>query len=297
MDGLESLNYGKPKYPMKRDALKNPDLLLSLPERWKRNAAAGTAAGLTVAMLLAGCAAKPEPGGTAGPQGAAASPAQSLQATLEPSTAAQTPSACPPAVKTPLAAALFRHGEGRGGFGCDSVVPPVYFSEEEAADIIGQVAREYGVSFEQNTRKVNVIQPETTTLPGTEPKGKTAGNGAKAELVLDGYNAETGMGYEFVSVGDVEAWAVNETNATYESIDALDAADQLKAQFDREKIPAAVFYEPFADIDKTYEEHKKEFKKAIDYKALEAELREKSTEALKQQVKDFMEWLKGQGIL
>jgi len=189
--------------------------------------------------------------------------------------------------KTDLSVPLFVHGEGRGSFGCDSVLPPVYLSEDEAAQVIRETAREYGVDF---SGKGTV---ESRKLPYTNVYGVEMDDTYKGTLTLDGYDSALGIGFEYVSQKDVSEWH-KDTNmmSTVETFDMKGTAERLTDAVKN----TAVFYDPGLDYSTMPEWHSEDdWDRAVD--EYHARQKERMTEDLRAQVVDFLEWLKGQGII
>jgi len=170
---------------------------------------------------------------------------------------------------------VFEHGDGRGAFGCDSVVPPVFFSEEEAKQIIRDEAAEGGIDF-TGGRLIRGTFPSTILYwDGNPSYGTWSG-----ELMLDGYDAQLGIGFEFISKQDVIDWRTPYgIFSTVEFYDMIDTAQRLASAADH----VAVFYDPTPDwsLEDTDIYEQKNLMR----------------ENLRLQVRDFLEWLKAEGII
>ena len=190
-----------------------------------------------------------------------------------------------------VAVPLFVHGEGRGSYGCESVAPPVYLSEDEAAQVIRETAKEYGLSF---TGEGTV---SGDALPYTNLFGKIDET-YKGELPLDGYDEATGLGYLFVSRNDVAAW--QKDIGVYASVETYDMKGTAEKLSDTVK-NTAVFYDPgtdsalldeyflHADTEDPYSEE--------NLQAYAAAQKAQAEEKLRAQVMDFIAWLQAQGII
>jgi hypothetical protein len=270
--------YPRPAYPTQAEVMNDPEILRALPRRFLAKPAVVTAMSALISLGLTGCGASP----------------------VDTPDVMNTPSASPAGevLKVPV----FIHGGGRGSYGCESVAPPVFLSEEEAAQVIREEAELYGIDFSGNKTlsKVSLPVPELYYFPDEKSDMKTA----SGDLSLDGYDSDKELGFEFVSVSDVQAWSKlwdADRMSTVESYDTSGSAQKLSESVER----TAVFYDPLsADYKewdppsyegKTNEEYDAEIKTAIeDY---QTEQKEKSLTELRAQVKDFLEWLKGQGII
>ncbi|NLM45283.1 MAG: metalloprotease [Firmicutes bacterium] len=258
--------YKTPKYPDKEETLKNPGILLSLPARWRNNAYVAVALSSLLLMTLTACSDKD-------------------RATEKEQDAVQV-------------APVFIRGVGRGSFGCVSVAPPAFLSEEEAFSVIQEEARREGIVF---TKEAPVLQG--VTLPETrfyysdeeENTGKQ-----KGDLVLDGYCADKKLAFEFVSRDDIVQWAKkNETLwSSVESYRFLEAAkilaQGLEGQTGGAKV--AVFYDPHYDYERA-EIQEIINGSASDFALMEEKLKERVKADLREQVRDFLHWLKGQNII
>lgn len=77
--------------------------------------------------------------------------------------------------KNTLVAPIFEHGSGRGSFGCDSVAPPSFISEEEAFQVVEEEAKNYGISFEKPGKELkNIKLPDTNLYPNPENPNEKA---------------------------------------------------------------------------------------------------------------------------
>lgn len=188
-----------------------------------------------------------------------------------------------------VAVPLFVHGEGRGSYGCESVAPPVYLSEDEAAQVIRETAKEYGLSFTGEGTVSGDALPYTT-LSGTIDETY------KGELPLDGYDEATGLGYLFVSRDDIAAWqkdtGLSSTVAIYDTKEtAQKLADTVKN--------TAVFYDPSEDadlLDRYFVDTEEPYTEE-NLAAYEAAQKTQMEEKLRAQVMDFIAWLQAQGII
>jgi len=187
----------------------------------------------------------------------------------------------------PLTVPLFVHGEGRGSFGCESVLPPVYLSEDEAAQVIRETAMEYGVDF---SGKKTV---ESKKLPYTNVYGDDMNKTYKGELQLDGYDVDLGIGFEYVSQKDVSTWHKDTgVMSTVETFDMKGTAEKLADAL----TDTAVFYDPGIDYSAMPDwQSEEDWNRAVEeYHTLQ---KERMLADLRAQVVDFLEWLVGQGVI
>lgn len=257
--------YTVPHYPTREQAALDPTLLEKLPRRFAAKPAVCAALAAVLSLGLAGCAASPDAENDA--------------------SLGSIP--------------IFSHGEGMGSYGCVSVAPPVFLSEEEAISVIREEAALYGLEFTEGKTLEKAQIPRHNTAPMEKEYGNPLKT-QKGELLLDGYSESLGVGFEFVSLDDLREWPdpKQEMFSSVESYFFKDAAEALASNNES----VAVFYDPAcADFSEFNYEWPEEDDGGASYAAYAAEYearqKEKSVEALRAQVKDFLEWLKGQGVI
>ena len=254
-------NYQEPKYPTKAAVVLDPSVLRALPRRWSARPAVCAALALTLATGLYSCS-------RADPDNLPVGGAESLE--------------------TGLAIPIFEHGNGRSSFGCVSVAPPVFLSEDEAAQVIREEAAKYGIDF-SGEKSIEGRFP-TTNLYGDQSLADATWEGS---LELDGYDSSLGVGFEFVSQSDVNMWQI--TGNMWVSVEMFDMKGTATRLADATR-NVVVFYDPGKD-------NSIEFKRDTDedyatYRArYEAEQKAQMHENLRAQVRDFLEWLAAQGVI
>ncbi|HPT78112.1 MAG TPA: hypothetical protein PK830_03290 [Candidatus Atribacteria bacterium] len=256
--------YKKPGYPDKLAVLNEPELLKSVPERWKNNARALFAMSALFALTAAGCGPVPD---VTGGEGNDKNPVLKNN----------------PALVAPI----FVHGDGRGGFGCVSVAPPVFLSEEEAMDVIRAEAEAAGISLDSGSLTLKGVRIPKTRYYDTTKDTK------KGDLELDGYDPDKGIAVEFVSLEDYHNWHVTEFSwASAGSYSFIDAARLLRDGLEgkTQRTTVGVFYDS-APFDMSL------WEKDLSFEEMEEELKMQSIENLRKQVRDFIEWLEGEGII
>ncbi len=193
-------------------------------------------------------------------------------------------------VTASVAVPLFVHGEGRGGYGCVSVAPPVYLSEDEAAQVIRETAKEYGLSFTGEGTVSGDALPYTSLFD-------TMDETYKGELPLDGYDEATGLGYLFVSRDDIVAW--QKDTGVYSSFTIFDTKGTAEKLSDTVK-NTAIFYDPGTDydlLDQYFASTEENSYTEENLTAYEAAQKAQMAEKLRAQVMDFIAWLQAQGII
>ena len=282
-----------PKYPTKEQVLSDPELLYAVPIRWRTRPLLCSVLVFTIAGGLYGCAPNRE---EEQPQSALEEPVAPLPKDETQSAGESTPEPVreEPASQAPREAMqipVFAHGSGRGSYGCESVAPPVFLSEEEAAQVIREEAILQGVDFSaQKTIDANI---PVTNLYGDE---QFSGKSVQGPLTLDGYDEALGVGFEFVSQKDVSAWSqAGGRMSSVEEYRMKNAAERLASA-----VPdTAVFYDPGADWSAFSFDWQNGSQ--ADYEAYVRQYTEQQKESMeeqrREQVRDFLAWLAGQGVI
>ena len=282
-------HYNGAKYPTKEQVQLHPELLRIVPRRWARNPVVLTALGLVLSAGLTACgttsqsilpdnlspAASGETAASNQP-GSDHSPASVTSAEDSTEASANDPEA--------LDIPIFAHGTGRGSYGCESVAPPVFLSEEEAMQVIQEECAAQSIDI-SGQKTISGTFPATSTLPEAVSVGESDKT-YTGDLKLDGYSEDLGIGVEFVSKDDILDWqAGTEMHATVDEYNLKGTAQRLVDCTDN----VAVFYDPTAD-------DYREFTGSNEESYVESS-KEKSLEELREQVRDFLQWLKGQGVI
>ncbi|MBN2380130.1 hypothetical protein JXM67_10065 [candidate division WOR-3 bacterium] len=164
-------------------------------------------------------------------------------------------------------APVFVHGGGYGSIGCMAISPPVFLSEGEARLIIEDAMKKQKIAFDGNDTIKDTFTYEF------EYKGETR----KVKVVLDGYNEKFKIGYEFISREDCcKMGGSIPMVIPGNGYNIIGVADSLVEQLKKSsgnRTNVGVFYDPVADT------------------------KELSEELLRNQVQDFISWVKEHGIL
>lgn len=286
-------HYKEAAYPTKEQVMAHPELLRRIPRRWAGNPLVLTALGLVLSAGLTAC-------GTVQSSDMPSSPSpRSSEETgtsdflasdlSHPTVASAADSAEPSDEASPnapeaLDIPIFAHGTGRGSYGCESVAPPVFLSEEEAMQVIAEECAAQGIDI-SGEKTISGTFPATSTLPEVTSGGESDKT-YTGELTLDGYSEDLGIGVEFVSTDDILDWQADTgMAATVEQYNLKGTAQRLADCTGN----VAVFYDPTADDYRDFtgsnEESYVENGKA------------QSLEELREQVRDFLQWLKAQGVV
>jgi len=279
--------YAAPKYPTSTDAMHTPELLRKLPSRWKKNAAVVTAIGLLGAMTLTSCGVLKSDTGTA--------------------TASPTSIPDPTDIANYLnVAPVFVHGEGTGAIGCDMVVPPVFMSEEEALAIIRNEAESGGLNFNAAPPKYVATNNRAETNYSWDDQ-YVIGDG---NVGLNLYDNESQVAVAYISMRSAEKGYLpkEDGNQMFLSIAEYrprELAELIAEDFAKQKGDTAigVLYEPGGNWEseehqRILDEYNNSEKDWLERNAqYESDLRLLIEEELRAQVRDFIEWLQGQGII
>lgn len=192
--------------------------------------------------------------------------------------------------KAAKVAPVFINGEGRGALGCVVISPPVFLSEEEAREIITGELKKENIIFD----KIDMPVEEITFMETFEQYDWGAELPLMVKdnaLVLDGLDTKHNLGYEYISREDYFPMGGERSNSTVQAFDvkriAQNARDKLE---DYAKINAVVFYDPMEEmVTDSYSEDA--------YEQAFVSAKQKAAEKLKAQVRDFVEWIKKEGIL
>ena len=277
--------YANPKYPTIKDAQCAPLLLKKLPSRWEKNAKVIAAMGLLGAMTLTSCGIlEPKNNDNAG-----------------------TENNNPVSENYLNVAPLFIHGEGTGAMGCVMIVPAVFLSEQEAYAIILSETESAGLNL--NTKRhtgYTATQNESAEQWGKENK-YALGDG---NVGLDMYDIDKQIGVAYISMNAAEKQYLPDKDGNQmmssvteylpRELAELSVDDFAKQHGD---ITVGVFYDPGRDWEN--EEHQRileEFNNSEKDWAEKEKQYEKDTKAvieedLREQVRDFIEWLQAQGII
>ncbi len=297
-----------PNYPVKEMVFQNPMLLKIIPNRWKKNAMVLTALGLTASLAACGIPPKEE-----------------LSKPIPPE--AETKREIVDVPKGELMMSpLFIHGGGVGSFGCSSVLAPFIFSESEALEVIRSEALAYGnlELSEDDSFLINDIEHVNIDEKNVEIFGYYEEvEPQRTSDRMDLTSSDKKIAIEYVSHVDVKSLLLYEPScATVQSYNYQNAAKDYSDALEKNKpsVVAGIFYEPYSYVDvsdeleksmksfsesnprpgEQYEESKRAEWDAYfeTVRTEEQTLQRKITEEnLRAQVRDFIDWLKGQGVI
>ena len=270
MESIPVKRYRRPAYPTRLEVLADPDLLAKhVPAAWLRRPELAGA----VAVFLAanGCV----------KAGDKAPPASGGAAVVAPS---------------------FAHGEGQGATGCIAVAPPVFLSEEEALQVIVEVLGKAGVEVtERNVvmKEVVLSRREETIerVRGEWVDGTRESPGTGRALSVDLVDGKRHIGVEFVSEADYFTLGGAESNSTAQGYDFKQVAKGVADAVGKKGkgIYFGTFYDPISSVNWGSLHTEKDWKAALE--AARTQGGAEAKRLLRLQVQDFVDWLKGQGVL
>ena len=152
---------------------------------------------------------------------------------------------------------LFEFGEGTGGFVCIAVNAPAFFSEEEAFAILASSFSEAGLTVEEKTNGINILD-----LPQ--------------------------ISVEFMSLQHAQ----HTPDPSGLSASSFNIKSVAKARAESNPM-LAVFYDPvvYGEMDYSDEDWQSAHEKAVE------QAKEQSEQLLRQQAAAFIEWLQQEGLL
>jgi hypothetical protein len=265
----------RPAYPTKLQALADPNLLAKhVPHAWLSRAEIAGSLGAFLAANAAGCSDKPPAPGSGKPD--------------------------PRLEKAAIVAPIFEHGEGRGVDGCVVLSPPVFLSEEEAVKIITEELSAMGFGAPDRDVTLNGV-----TIPARRWRPAYDWiSGASGELVRELPHVTKPLiahledASRHVAVAYVSQWRYCELGGVLRGRTAEDYDFKEVAQFVAGKVEKqgrgvyfGAFYDPTTMPKCDWENQ------SFNYKTAHQEAQTESKRLLRQQVKDFIDWLKAQGVI
>ncbi len=188
-----------------------------------------------------------------------------------------------------VVAPIFVHGEGRGATGCIVVSPPVFLSEEEALQVIKEELAEHGVAAAPSKKVLGELKAqEDHWMPDVANDVQPLPEPITADLEI----ADAGVLLEFVSAQDYYALGGKRSSSTVQGYNtkgvAEATAERLGQTAEDGTTTYGVFYDPMSEFNWPTGEN---------YSSGEVTARAESRRLLRQQVRDFVDWMRGQGVI
>jgi hypothetical protein len=264
--------YRRPAYPTKELFVFKPALFgRFLPCSWKGKKLVETA---LLSFILAGCSRK-----HISLQNALVPKEEEVREKDKNAKAAKTDS------RIAKVAPLFMHGEGRGVSGCIVMNPPLFLSEAEARSVIMEELGKEGIHFDQinvGIEDIPIYKWRSCCFMGLEQCQD------QAHLLLDAYSEDYNIGFEFISGSDRFDFGES-IRSTVVQYNLPKIAEGVRDYLERYGlITAGVFYDPL--VSGSAEEW-------LGWKEPREEKKEEAYSLLRDQVQDFIRWLKKENIL
>ncbi|MHC4696713.1 MAG: hypothetical protein ACYTFA_08230 [Planctomycetota bacterium] len=271
-----------PAYPTKLEALADGKLLENhLPPGWLSHGDLAGVLGTFLAANTVGCSPNTPPA------------------------TGNTPATNTNPAKAAIVAPLFEHGDGRGATGCVVVAVPVFLSEEEALLIVLEELAGHGLDLsEKNVELSSVVIRRTVYERQYDWVSERHGH-VQREVVepfnVDLRDPEKGIAVEYVARDECRQLGGQVFGASsVSSYDLKSAARSVADQVSSTGRGAyfGAFYDPLVYADRSG------YRYAAGAENRRARMRDARTQAaaeskrlLRQQVRDFVDWLKGQGVI
>lgn len=251
-------------YPDKEAVQQDGSILKAVPTRWKKNTIVCAALAVTGMMMLTSCG------------DGNVRVFRHGRGSIRPM----------PSLSRPMPS-LITEVAGMVATGSFSIL----LDEGEAFRIIAEEAEAAGLEFQNNAITLDDLKIPQANLNGSGVT--TFGRSGNGVLQLDGYNKEKKVAFEFVSGQDIDGWKTWEDEDRYKRELTLDLQAGARALARNlggktDGITVGVFYDP-VDIDgERYQKMTEEE---------QAKLPAQAEENLREQVRDFINWLKAESII
>jgi len=268
----------KPEYPTIKTFVDNPGLLSkSVPFAWIRNQYAAT----TLATFIL-CGAVNQN---------SAQKVKPATVVVSKDIKKDKPAAIQSVKHDPVKIArIFSHGDGTGAIGCEVMSPPVFISEDEARKIIFTALKKENLIFSTTNTPVLKFDAPPIAEDCYYDRQKKNAKKAKVEIKMDGYNNQYNLAIEYVSVGDFNKFKNDDQcYSSAEAINTRGAAELIMNELKNQGTTnAVVFYDPMPRVD---------FISSEMYGDTEKRINKLAREQLLAQVKDFIIWIKAEGLI
>jgi hypothetical protein len=191
-----------------------------------------------------------------------------------------------------VVAPIFQHGEGRGASGCVVVAPPVFLSEEEALQVIREELARVRISLSQN--KVPIPGVEVPALADESTPVRQPPASTNQPLRIDAVDAAHGIAVEFVSADDALAMQGPSMSSVqgYDTHRAAETLAKTVRERGRSKLYFGILYDPIGEVD-----YRDLNSQGRSWEDASREAKDQSRKLLREQVQDFVQWLRSQGAL
>ena len=213
--------------------------------------------------------------------------------------------------KGTIVAPIFEHGEGRGATGCIVISPPVFLSEEEGMQIIGEELAKHGIRLKGGSTLKEVRIPPRIVDYKIVKKGDGRSDfkesvvevpGQAKPLELDGMDPDKKIAVEFVSEKDyfvLGGPASGSSVQGYRFVDVAKLVAEAVEKQSKDRLFFGVFYDPVTSVSRRFvpSKHGEDFDWRTELNERIARGREDSRKLLCKQAEDFVGWLKKQKVI
>lgn len=222
-------------------------------------------------------------------------------------------------------APIFEHGKGRSAVGCEVINPPVFLSEQDAMQVILEELKKVGITQSDAAGALSDVSvPDSIQAEGSEP------------MILEASDSKKKIGFSVVVMQTYFDLGGEISPSSVQPYRYLDLAKRNRdsAEASARNLYFGTFYDPAAPetrvtfkdprtkYDKKMADLHKKLKKTVapalkkrmeeEYELLRKEMegeskafwekrldvsKNESRRLLRLQVKDFVDWLKGQGVI
>jgi hypothetical protein len=284
-----------PAYPTSLAVGANPGLLARhLPANWQKRELAALA-GALLAAGAAGC-----------------------EQTRTTTTAASGTHAKLAPGATAIVAPVFQHGDGVATVGCSAVTWPTFLPEDEAMTLIADELRSYGIDLSQPVVPLRGTMVPHAMADCYDWVGRTRANRPTQwyAVMADGYDPQHRVAVTFASKEDYDdiagPWHERPRGFSYE-IETRAVAEYVAAAVQGQ--PAGVYFGAFYDPLVTLKVHPARREQEPHFRSNDADpiaqlehaqamwdrtkptTEQEAREALRAQVREFVDWLKAQGVI
>ena len=308
-------SYPAPAYPTRVELASRPEVLRDhVPAAWQTSGPMAGAVAFFLVFASAGChgssdAATPRANGPSpNDANAAGSNSAAPVVAIAPASGSAVTSPLGPSEPVDVAgptkmvvAPVFEHGDGRGAVGCVVVSPPVFLAEDEAFAVLREELGKHGIHLARGGPELRDVmiakrqehyekgpsgqfQESLVDVPGTGKPLAMDGSGDKAKIAVKVVTQE-----HYFELGGAES------GSSVQGYDlkgiAADLSERLRKQ-GKEQLYVGVFYDPVGHIQVD-----RSAGTMPDWQAAQALMRDKSKDMLRQQVQDFVGWLRGRGAI
>jgi hypothetical protein len=303
-------SYSAPAYPTREELAASPGVLREhVPAAWQADRTMAGAVAFFLVFASAGCHGSTK--GSARQAGDPNAPSQSGGAPVVAIAPAVGTAALAPLAPTEPAdragptkmvvAPVFEHGDGRGAVGCVVVSPPVFLAEDEAFAVLREELAKHGINLARGGPELGEVviskrqEHYERTLSGQFEETVVDVPGTGKPLALDGAADKNKVAVKLVTQEEYFELGGAESSSSVQGYDLKGIAAALSERLHkqgREQLYVGVFYDPVGHV-----QFDRSSGPMPDWQVAQALMKDKSKDMLRQQVQDFVGWLRGRGAI